>query len=79
MKGQQTKLTVPNFIRGTLIPINAAFSLLVIRYGMIKSGFIMIFILTGVALLALSRLKESFSKDLDYLEVSEAAEVKLAV
>jgi hypothetical protein len=71
--------TVPNFIRGTLIPVNAAFSLLVIRYGMIKSGFIMIFILTGVALLALSRLKESFSKDLDYLEVSEAAEVKLAV
>jgi putative MFS transporter len=71
--------TVPNFIRGTLIPVNAAFSLLVIHYGMIKSGFIMIFILTGVALLALSRLKESFSKDLDYLEVSEAAEVKLAV
>jgi MFS family permease len=71
--------TVPNFVRGTLIPVNAAFSLLVVRYGMIKSGFIMLFILTGIALFALSRLKESFSIDLDYVEVNEAAEVELAV
>jgi putative MFS transporter len=71
--------TVPNFVRGTLIPINAAFSLLLLHFDMIRSGIILLVILTSIALFGLSRLKESFSKDLDYLEVSEAAEVKLAV
>jgi len=61
--------TVPNFIRATLIPINAAFGFLVTRYGMIKSGYIILFALTAIALFALSRLKESFSKDLDYVEI----------
>ncbi|RYY37318.1 MAG: MFS transporter [Sphingobacteriaceae bacterium] len=60
--------TVPNFVRGALIPINFAFDALVKHYGMIKSGYIMMFILTGVALFALSQLKESFSKDLNYVE-----------
>lgn len=60
--------TVPNFIRATLIPINTAFGFLVTRYGMIKSGYIILFALTAIALFALSRLKESFSKDLDYVE-----------
>jgi len=45
-------------------PINAAFSLLVAHYGMIRSGYIMLFILTGIAIFSLSQLKESFSKDL---------------
>ncbi len=62
--------TVPNFVRGSLIPINALFNLLVLHYGMINSGYIMMFILTAVALFSLSQLKESFSKDLDYVEIS---------
>jgi putative MFS transporter len=62
--------TVPNFVRGSLIPINACFNLLVIHYGMVESGYIMMFILTALALFSLSRLKESFHKDLDYLEMS---------
>jgi MFS transporter, putative metabolite:H+ symporter len=70
--------TVPNFIRGTLIPVNAVFSLFVVHFGMIKSGFIMLFALTALALLALSRLKESFSKDLDYLEVDNTEKPVLA-
>ncbi|RYE21908.1 MAG: MFS transporter [Sphingobacteriales bacterium] len=60
--------TVPNFIRGALIPINTVFNLFVVRYGMITSGYIMMFILTAISLFALSQLKESFSKDLDYVE-----------
>jgi len=60
--------TVPNFVRGSLIPINAIFNLLVVHYGMIHSGYIMMFILTAIALFSLSQLKESFSKDLDYVE-----------
>jgi putative MFS transporter len=71
--------TVPNFIRGTLIPVNATFSLLVIHFGMIKSGFIMLFGLTAIALIALSQLKESFSKDLDYVESVEDPKPKLAI
>lgn len=60
--------TVPNFIRGSLIPINSIFNLFVVHYGMIKSGYIMMFILTGIALFSLSQLKESFHKELDYVE-----------
>jgi MFS transporter, putative metabolite:H+ symporter len=62
--------TVPNFVRGSLIPINAVFNMLVLHYGMINSGYIMMFILTAIALFSLSQLKESFSKDLDYVEIS---------
>jgi len=61
--------TVPNFVRGSLIPINFAFAALAKQYGMIGSGYIMMGILTVVALLALSQLKETFGKDLDYVEL----------
>lgn len=60
--------TVPNFVRGALIPINFAFDALVKQYGRITSGYIMLFILIGLSLFALSRLKESFNKHLDYME-----------
>ncbi len=60
--------TVPNFVRGSLIPINFGFNLLVLHFGMIHSGYIMMFFLVAIALFALSQLKESFSKDLDYME-----------
>ncbi|MDP9078738.1 MAG: MFS transporter [Bacteroidota bacterium] len=62
--------TVPNFVRGSLILINMGFVALKGHYGMINSGYIMMVILTIVALLALSQLKETFSTDLDYVEVS---------
>jgi len=60
--------TVPNFIRASLIPINAAFAAFSANYGMIKSGYIMMAILTVIALFSISQLKETFHKDLDYLE-----------
>lgn len=62
--------TVPNFVRGSLIPINLAFAALKDNYGMINSGYIMMAILTVVALFSLSQLKETFGKDLNYVEVS---------
>jgi putative MFS transporter len=62
--------TVPNFVRGSLIPINLAFTALVAHYGMITSGYIMMIILTVIALFSLSQLKETFHKDLDYVEIS---------
>lgn len=60
--------TVPNFVRGALIPISAVFNLLVLRFGMITSAYMMMGALTIISLFALSRLKESFGKDLDYIE-----------
>ncbi len=62
--------TVPNFVRGSLIPINFAFAALKVHYGMITSGYIMMAILTVVALFSISQLKETFGKDLNYVEVS---------
>ncbi len=62
--------TVPNFVRGSLIIINWGFTGLLAHYGMITSGYIMMAILTIIALFSLSQLKETFSKDLDYVEVS---------
>lgn len=61
--------TVPNFVRGSLIPINLGFAALVKHYGMINSGYIMMAILTIVALFSVSQLKETFSKDLNYVEL----------
>jgi MFS family permease len=61
--------TVPNFVRGSLIPINLGFTALAAHFGMITSGYIMMAILTVVALFSLSQLKETFHKDLDYVEV----------
>lgn len=60
--------TVPNFVRGSLIPINIAFNALVVHYGMVTSGYIMMVILTLISLFSLSQLKETFGKDLNYVE-----------
>ncbi|GAA4308624.1 MFS transporter [Mucilaginibacter gynuensis] len=60
--------TVPNFVRGLLIPINLLFNVFVAHYGMVKSGYIMMGILTILSLFSLSQLKESFGKDLNYVE-----------
>ncbi|MEO6836769.1 MAG: MFS transporter, partial [Ginsengibacter sp.] len=60
--------TAPNFVRGALIPSTFLFEFFVRRSNIITAGYIMIFLLTAIAMFALSRLKESFNKDLDYLE-----------
>jgi MFS family permease len=60
--------TVPNFVRGALIPITFLFEFFVNRYGLVISGHIVMFLLTAIALFALKNLEESFGKDLDYTE-----------
>jgi MFS family permease len=60
--------TAPNFVRGALIPSTFIFEFFVHRFNIITAGYIMIFVLTAIALFALSQLKESFNKDLNYLE-----------
>jgi putative MFS transporter len=63
--------TVPNFVRALLIPINFGFIAFKSSYGMINSACIMITILNVIAMISLSQLKETFGKDLNYLEVNE--------
>lgn len=60
--------TVPNFVRGSLIPITFIFEFFVHRFNIITAAYIVMFGLTALSLFALSRLKETFNKDLDYLE-----------
>jgi len=60
--------TVPNFVRGSLIPITFLFEFFVHRFDIIKAAYIMMILLTLIAVFALSQLKETFHKNLDYLE-----------
>ncbi|MEO8887191.1 MAG: MFS transporter [Mucilaginibacter sp.] len=60
--------TVPNFVRGSLIPINFAFTVLMAHFGRINAGYIVMIVLTGISLFATSQLEETFHKDLDYIE-----------
>ncbi len=60
--------TAPNFVRGALIPSTFLFDYFVRDYGLINAAYIMIFILSGIAIFALLRLKESFNRDLNYTE-----------
>ncbi|MDB5143751.1 MAG: Major Facilitator Superfamily protein [Mucilaginibacter sp.] len=71
--------TVPNFVRALLMPINLSFIAFKSSYGMINSAYIMMAILNIIALVSLSQLKETFGKDLDYVEVSENPEPVLTV
>lgn len=61
--------TAPNFVRGALIPSTFLFEFFVAKSNIITAGYIMIVLLTVIALFSLSQLKESFNKDLNYLEV----------
>lgn len=60
--------TVPNIVRGCLIPITLIYNLLIPRFGILHSALILMIALTLISLFAVSQLKESFNKDLNYLE-----------
>lgn len=70
--------TVPNFVRGALIPITWLFEVFVKYFtthgnknlSKINAAYVMMGLLTVIALFALSQLKETFGKDLDYAEAS---------
>ena len=60
--------TVPNFVRGALIPITLGFRALMPTYGLLNSAMIVGVICYAAALWATSQVKETFTKDLDYVE-----------
>jgi putative MFS transporter len=60
--------TVPNFIRGTVVPITLGFKLLRDEIGIIYGALIVGVITIVIALLALRMISETFSRDLNYIE-----------
>ncbi len=62
--------TVPNFVRGSLVLATLSFTGLKASLGIINSALVVGFVSLAIALFALYQLKETFGKDLDYLEIS---------
>lgn len=62
--------TVPNFVRGAVIPITLGFKTLELSIGSVQSAIVVGIICIGLAIVATLSIKETFSKDLDYLEMS---------
>lgn len=60
--------TVPNFIRGTVLPITFTFEFLRLQIGIIPSAMVVGMITIVIALVALRPLGETFGKDLNFLE-----------
>jgi MFS family permease len=60
--------TVPNFIRGSVVPLTLAFEYMRSSIGMIYSALIVGIISIFIALVSLYFLEETFHKKLDYLE-----------
>ncbi len=60
--------TVPNFIRGSVIPITIFFDLLRRPFGLIYSALIVGIITVIIAFISLYSLKETYGVDLDYVE-----------
>jgi MFS family permease len=60
--------TVPNFVRGALVPITALFRGLQGSVGTESSAIIVGTLTLVIALISLSKLEETFHKDLDYIE-----------
>mgnify|MGYP003574933649 FL=1 len=60
--------TVPNFVRGSLIAITTGFQFFKDKLGILEGAMVVGVICIVISLIALSQLKETFSKDLDYVE-----------
>lgn len=62
--------TVPNFVRGALVPVSPLFQYVLGLFGgsFLSAGILVATLTVGLAFWALSKMEETFSKDLDYLE-----------
>jgi predicted membrane-bound spermidine synthase len=59
---------VPNFVRGALIPISLLFKYLIPANGLIHAAAYVGILCFALAIFAVSQLKETFGKSLDYTE-----------
>jgi MFS family permease len=61
-------ISVPNFVRGSVVPLTLAFRYLTPRFGLVPSAMMVGATSLVVAFAALAMMRETFGKDLDYLE-----------
>ncbi|MFI5172107.1 MAG: MFS transporter [Chitinophagales bacterium] len=62
--------TVPNFVRGLVVPLTLGFSALSVNSGNINSALIVGGISLTLAFISIFSVTETFGKDLDYVEIS---------
>jgi MFS family permease len=60
--------TVPNFVRGSVIPLTMLFAMLKNYFGTIYSALIVASLTYAIAIIALIYLEETFKKDVNYVE-----------
>jgi len=60
--------TVPNFVRGAVIPITSLYPILKPSFGALHSGMILGWFVSALAVIGWFGLRETFHDDLDYLE-----------
>ena len=60
--------TVPNFVRGAVVPITLGFKSLEISIGATNGALVIGIICISLAMIATMSIKETFAKDLDYME-----------
>jgi len=60
--------TVPNFVRGSVIPITASFNFLETSFNSVSAALIVGSICILLAIWSTTKVKETFAKDLDYME-----------
>ena len=60
--------TVPNFVRGALIPISLLFKFLIPSVGLINAAAYVGVLCFSLAIFAVSQLKETYGKSLEYVE-----------
>ena len=60
--------TVPNFVRGSVVPLTFAFQHLKAYFGIIGSAGVLAMVTLAVAFVSVSQLDETHGKDLNYIE-----------
>jgi putative MFS transporter len=60
--------TVPNFVRGALIPISLLFKFLIPSLGLLHAAFLVGVLCFSLAIWSITQLSESFGKSLNYTE-----------
>lgn len=60
--------SIPNFIRGAIVPVSAVFLSLRPHFGIVDSAMVVGVAVCVLATVCLFRLEETFSRDLDFIE-----------
>jgi MFS transporter, putative metabolite:H+ symporter len=61
--------TVPNFVRGSLVPVTSSFMLLKGPFGILGSAVVVGIVVFALGFIMLYYTKETFHEDLDYVEI----------